>query len=51
MFRTSVVGAGLVALMCVMLLPKVARAQTATFGSIAGVVKEIGRASCRERVY
>ncbi|HEV8317910.1 MAG TPA: carboxypeptidase regulatory-like domain-containing protein [Vicinamibacterales bacterium] len=40
MFRTSVVGAGLVALMCVMLLPKVARAQTATFGSIAGVVKD-----------
>src|SRR5438093_10484754 len=40
MFRTSVVGAGPVALMCVMLLPTAAWAQTATFGSIAGVVKD-----------
>ena len=40
MFRTRVVGAGLVALTCVVLLPTAAWAQTATFGSIAGVVKD-----------
>jgi carboxypeptidase family protein len=40
MFRTRVVGAGLVALMCVILLPTAAWAQTASTGSIAGVARD-----------
>jgi carboxypeptidase family protein len=40
MFRTRVIGAGLVALLCVMLLPTSAWAQAASSGSIAGVVKD-----------
>ena len=40
LFRTNVIGAGLVALMGVMLLPTAAWAQAAASGSIAGEVKD-----------
>ena len=40
MVRTSVVGVGLTAIMCALLLPRAASAQQATASGIAGVVKD-----------